>query len=179
MRANHLAIPVVLGSATPALESLARARAAGGSLLSLPQRTAAAVPPRLGLIDLRLQSAPQGMSMPVVQAIQRHLAADRQVLLYLNRRGYAPVLFCTACGWTARCAHCDAHLTVHAAAADLRCHHCGAQQPCPSGCPACRSVLKPVGQGTQRIEATLANLFPEAPLAHIDRDSMRSKRSEG
>jgi primosomal protein N' (replication factor Y) (superfamily II helicase) len=174
MRARQLDIPIVLGSATPALETLARARSKSGSLLHLPHRTAAATAPRLGLIDMRSQVAPQGLSNPVIQAIQRHLADARQVLIYLNRRGYAPVLFCTACGWTAHCPHCDAHMTVHRSARNLRCHHCGGQQPVPAACGSCASPLKPVGQGTQRIEETLAGLFPDAPLARIDRDSMRN-----
>jgi len=174
MRASQLQIPIVLGSATPALETLARAQSEGGSLLLLPHRTGTAVAPRLGLIDLRSQVAPQGISIPVIEAMRRHLAQGHQVLLYLNRRGYAPVLFCTACAWTARCERCDAHLTVHRGARDLRCHHCGGQQPSPSACPSCASPLKPVGQGTQRIEEALGNLFPEAPLARIDRDSLRS-----
>jgi primosomal protein N' (replication factor Y) len=175
MRASQLGIPIVLGSATPALESLARAQSESGSLLLLPHRTGHAVAPRLGLIDLRSQVAPQGISVPVIEAMRRHLAQERQVLLYLNRRGYAPVLFCTACGWSAPCSRCDARLTVHRTARNLRCHHCGGQQPCPSACPSCASPLKPVGQGTQRIEEALASLFPEAPMARIDRDSMRNE----
>jgi primosomal protein N' (replication factor Y) len=174
MRASRLGVPIVLGSATPALETLARAQSDGGSLLLLPHRTGLAIAPRLGLIDLRSQVTPQGISVPVIEAMRRHLAQERQVLLYLNRRGYAPVLFCTACAWTAHCDRCDAHLTVHRTASNLRCHHCGGQQPCPSECPSCASPLKPVGQGTQRIEEALANLFPDAPLARIDRDSMRN-----
>jgi len=175
LRAQRLDIPIVLGSATPSLESLARARRQPGSLLSLPHRAAAAQPPAMSLIDLRKHANAQGIATPVLLAMRKHLDAGNQVLLFLNRRGYAPVLFCPACGWSAHCRRCDAHLTVRRHSTDILCHHCGAQEPSPQQCPSCDAPVKPVGQGTERIEETLERLFPGVPLARIDRDSMKHK----
>jgi primosomal protein N' (replication factor Y) len=175
VRAQRLKIPVVLGSATPSLESLARAQRQPETLLSLPQRAAEARPPQLSLIDLRKNAGAQGIATPALQAMRRHLDAGNQVLLFLNRRGYAPVLFCPECGWGARCTRCDAYLTVHRNSSDLLCHHCGAQQRAIEQCPSCDAPVKPVGQGTERIEETVERLFPDAPLARIDRDSIRRK----
>ncbi len=174
-RAQRLAIPVVLGSATPSLESLERVQAGRSTLLELPGRTAGARPPSIHLIDLRRHAATQGIATPTVLAIQRHLAAGGQVLLYLNRRGYAPTLFCPSCGWAAPCPRCDARLTVHQREGRLHCHHCGTEQPVPEVCPNCFEPAKPVGQGTERIEETLAKLFPDVPLERIDRDAVRRK----
>jgi primosomal protein N' (replication factor Y) len=175
VRAQRSGIPIVLGSATPSLESLARTQRQPATLLSLPQRAADAIPPRLALIDLRKHADAQGIATPALLAMRRHLDAGNQVLLFLNRRGYAPVLFCPACGWAAHCRRCDAHLTVHRGSRDLLCHHCGAQQQTPAQCPECAEPVKPVGQGTERIEETIAGIFPDAQLARIDRDSMRRK----
>lgn len=174
VRGQRHGIPVVLGSATPSLESLERAHRQAGSLLSLPHRAADAKPPTLTLVDLRKHGEAQGISTPTLLAMRRHLDAGRQVLLFLNRRGYAPVLFCPSCGWAARCQRCDANLTVHRRSA-LLCHHCGAEQDMITRCPTCASDVKPVGQGTERIEETLEAVFPNVPLARIDRDSMRRK----
>jgi primosomal protein N' (replication factor Y) len=154
---------------------LARARREPASISRQPQRAASAQPPRVSLVDLRAHGQTQGLATPTLMAIRRHLDARGQVMLFLNRRGYAPVLFCPACGWSAHCRRCDAHLTVHARSRDLVCHHCGLQQPASERCGACGSSTKPVGQGTERIEETVQRLFPEAPLARIDRDSMRRK----
>ena len=175
IRAQRLSIPVVLGSATPSLESLERVRAGRASLLTLPERAAGARPPTVSLIDLRQHAATQGMATPTVFAVKRHLDAGGQVLLYLNRRGYAPTLFCPDCGWVAPCPRCDARLTVHQRDQQLRCHHCGTEQPVPEICPTCGQAVKPVGQGTERIEETLRQLFPDVPLARIDRDAMRRR----
>jgi primosomal protein N' (replication factor Y) len=174
-RAQRLAIPVVLGSATPSLESLERVRQGRATLLELPARTAGAQQPPIHLIDLRRHAATQGIATPTVFAIQRHLGAGGQVLLYLNRRGYAPTLFCPSCGWAAPCPRCDARLTVHQREGRLHCHHCGTEQPIPELCPNCLEPAKPVGQGTERIEETLAKLFPDVPLERIDRDAVRRK----
>jgi len=174
-RAQRLSVPVVLGSATPSLESLERVQAGRTTLLELPARTAGAKPPSIHLIDLRKHAATQGIATPTVLAIQRHLAAGGQVLLYLNRRGYAPTLFCPACGWAAPCPRCDARLTVHQRERRLHCHHCGTEQAIPEQCPSCFEPVKPVGQGTERIEETLAKLFPDVPLERIDRDAVRRK----
>jgi primosomal protein N' (replication factor Y) len=174
-RAQRLGVPVVLGSATPSLESLERARSGKSRLLRLPNRTAGARPPVMQLVDLRAHAAAQGIATPALLAIQRHLAANGQVLIYLNRRGYAPTLFCPGCGWTAPCPRCDARLTVHRRERSLECHHCGAHRPVPETCPSCGEPVKPVGQGTERIEETLAAIFPQVPLARIDRDAMRQR----
>jgi len=174
-RAQRHGVPIVLGSATPSLESLLRVERNPHDRLLLPRRAGNAQPPRVQLVDLRKHGAQQGLATPTLFAIERHLAAQSQVLLYLNRRGYAPVLFCPHCGWSAACLRCDARLTVHRNAHKLVCHHCGAEQTPVDVCPSCSAQVKPVGQGTERIEETLANLFPNAPLARIDRDSMRRK----
>jgi primosomal protein N' (replication factor Y) len=175
VRAQRLGIPVVLGSATPSLETLARARKQPETLSHLPNRAGSARPPQLALIDLRKHGATQGIATPTVMTIQRHLDAGGQVMLFINRRGYAPVLFCPNCGWSAHCRRCDAHLTVHARGRDLICHHCGLQEALPKECPTCFADVKPVGQGTERIEETIQQLFTNAPMARIDRDSMRRK----
>ena len=177
MRARGAAVPVILGSATPSLESLENA--ASGRYLKhlLPQRPGAAQPPRMALIDLRRHAAEQGLSTPVMQAIDQHLKAGGQIIVFLNRRGYAPSLFCNSCGWVAPCAHCDARMTLHRRAQQLRCHHCGAQGPVPTICANCSQALLPVGQGTERVEETLTRLFPNAPLARLDRDSASGRGS--
>ena len=175
VRAQRLGIPVLLGSATPSLESLERVRSGKARLLSLPNRTAGAKAPTLHLIDLRRHSGTDGIATPTVMAVKRHLDAGGQVLLYLNRRGYAPTLFCPSCGWVAPCPRCDARLTVHQRDRRLHCHHCGTEQRAPEVCPSCGEPVKPVGQGTERIEETLARLFPDVPLVRIDRDAVRRR----
>jgi primosomal protein N' (replication factor Y) len=175
VRAQRSGVPVVLGSATPSLESLHRAQRQPEFLSRLVERAANAKPPRVALIDLRSHRTTQGIATPAVQAIQRHLADNGQVMLFLNRRGYAPVLFCSACGWSAHCRRCDAHMTVHARSHTLVCHHCGLEQRVEENCPNCGAPSKPVGQGTERIEEAIGQLFPGAEMARIDRDSMRRK----
>ena len=175
VRAQRAEIPVVLGSATPSLESLHRAQRQPDSLSRLSERAANAKPPRLALIDLRTNATTQGIATPAIQAIQRHLDDRGQVMLFLNRRGYAPVLFCPACGWSAHCRRCDAHLTVHGRRGTLVCHHCGAEERIEDACPSCSAPAKPVGQGTERIEETIGQVFPRFEMARIDRDSMRRK----
>jgi primosomal protein N' (replication factor Y) len=174
-RAQRLNIPVVLGSATPSLETLARAQRQPQWTSRLPNRAASATPPRWSLIDLRGHGQTQGIATPVVLRMQEHLAASGQVMLFLNRRGYAPVLFCPGCGWSAHCRRCDAHLTVHNRAGALLCHHCGAQHERIEECPSCFAPVKPVGQGTERIEETIGQLFPDVPVARLDRDAIRRK----
>jgi primosomal protein N' (replication factor Y) (superfamily II helicase) len=171
LRAQRAAVPVVLGSATPSLETLENVGQGRYGELRLPQRPGGAQPPRMHLVDLRRHPAEQGLSQPAMQAIGAHVARGGQVIVFLNRRGYAPVLFCSACGWAAQCAHCDARMTLHRHARALRCHHCGARTEVPAACGSCRQPLSPVGQGTERIEETLGRLFPEAPLARLDRDT--------
>jgi primosomal protein N' (replication factor Y) len=175
VRAQRAAAPIVLGSATPALETLNNVANGRYTRLQLQHRAGQAEPPRLSLIDLRANAVEGGVSGPAIRAIERHLAEAGQVLVYLNRRGYAPTLLCTACGWTAPCQDCDARLTVHLSAGRLRCHHCGADAPLPARCPTCGFPVKPVGQGTERIEETLTRLFPDMPLARLDRDVVRRR----
>jgi primosomal protein N' (replication factor Y) (superfamily II helicase) len=170
-RARQAQIPVVLGSATPAFETLLNLQRGRYHGLLLPRRPDQPEAPRLALIDLRAHAATHGLSVPVVEALRRHLAAQAQVLVFINRRGYAPTLLCTACGWIAPCRQCDARLTVHRAAAELRCHHCGAVEPLPQHCLRCGAPVKPVGQGTERIEETLQQLFPDERLVRLDRDT--------
>jgi primosomal protein N' (replication factor Y) len=175
LRAQRAAVPIVLGSATPSLETLQNVVAGKFTRLSLPRRTGQSLPPRAAVIDLREHAARSGIATPAVEAMQRHLADDGQVLVYINRRGYSPTLACTACGWIAPCRDCDARLTVHLGAARLRCHHCGADAPLPAHCPQCGYAVKHVGQGTERVEETLAALFPDAPIARLDRDVVRRR----
>jgi primosomal protein N' (replication factor Y) len=175
MRARGAGVPVILGSATPSLETLENAASGRYAKHILPQRPGAAQPPRMSLVDLRRHAAEQGLSTPAMQAIDQHLKAGGQVIVFLNRRGYAPSLFCNSCGWVAPCAHCDARMTLHRRALKLRCHHCGAQAPVPTICSSCGQALLPVGQGTERVEETLTRLFPDAPLARLDRDTASAR----
>ncbi len=174
-RAQRHGIPIVLGSATPSLESLLRTQRQPGDLLHLPERAGGAQTPTLKLIDLRQHAANQGLSTPVMLSIRQHLDAHGQVLVYLNRRGFAPVLFCPGCGWSAPCPRCDARLTVHKRHNKLVCHHCAYEQALDATCPSCQAEVKPVGQGTERIEDTLQQIYPDAPLARLDRDSVSRK----
>jgi primosomal protein N' (replication factor Y) (superfamily II helicase) len=175
VRAQRANVPVLLGSATPALETLNNVTTSRYVRLTLPRRADQAAPPRMALVDLRANAIHAGISTPAIQAIERHLKEDGQVLVFLNRRGYAPTLLCTACGWVAPCSECDARLTVHMSAGRLRCHHCGADGALPARCPQCGFAVKPVGQGTERIEETLATLFPGVSLARLDRDVVRKR----
>jgi primosomal protein N' (replication factor Y) len=175
VRAQRLNVPIVLGSATPALETLHNVAQGRYTRLSLKDRAGQAQAPRMSVVDLRTSAVSAGLATPSVQAIERHLKEDGQVLVYLNRRGYAPTLLCTACGWLAPCSDCDARLTVHLTAQQLRCHHCGAEAPLPARCPKCGFKVKPVGQGTERIAEALAARFPGVPIARLDRDVVRRR----
>ena len=175
LRAQRAGVPIVLGSATPSLETLQNVTAGKYRRLSLPRRAGQALPPRAAVIDLREHAVRAGIATPAVEAMQRHLDAGGQVLVYINRRGYSPTLACSACGWIAPCRDCDARLTVHLAAARLRCHHCGADAPLPAKCPQCGYPVRHVGQGTERVEETLASLFPGMPIARLDRDVVRKR----
>jgi primosomal protein N' (replication factor Y) len=175
VRAQQASVPVVLGSATPSLETLHNALDGRYAHLPLSRRAGQAAPPRAATVDLRQHAVRNGLATPSVDAIRRHLTDGGQVLVFINRRGYAPTLACTACGWCAPCRDCDAKLTVHLGANLLKCHHCGAQASLPEACPQCGYAVRPVGQGTERVEATLAELFPHAPIARLDRDVARKR----
>ncbi len=178
MRAKFEKIPIVLGSATASLESIANAKQQRYHFLSLPNRAGHAVQPTLRFIDLRQQKLDQGFSPVLLQSMERHLKNQGQVLLFLNRRGFAPVTICHACGWTATCRHCDQQMTYHKVPAHLQCHYCGFRFPLPVHCPACQEPqLVVLGQGTQRLEETLKNYFPRVGIARIDRDNTQRKGS--
>ncbi len=170
VRAKALGVPVVLGSATPSLESLYNAHAGRYTHLRLKQRAGEARPPRVRVLDVRKRPLKDGLSADVMQGIGEHLQAGHQVLVFKNRRGYAPVLLCHDCGWTAPCKRCDAPMTVHAGGRRLQCHHCGARQPAPLACPDCASLaLQPQGIGTERLEEHLVEAFADYPVVRIDR----------
>ena len=175
VRAARQSIPVVLGSATPSLESLHNVAQLRYTHLSLPERAADARHPAMRLLDIRSRPLSEGLSDLLIDAIRRHLDGGGQVLLFLNRRGYAPTVMCHACGATLQCRRCDARLTLHANRR-LQCHHCGAERPLPARCAHCGSAeLGHFGYGTERIERVLARLFPHAGIARLDRDSTRRK----
>jgi len=178
-RARQLDIPVVLGSATPSVESWRHAQRGRYRLLPLTQRAAAhAQLPRVGLIDLEVQKAPDGLSTPLIAALRARLERGEQSLLFLNRRGYAPVIHCDACGWISNCRRCTAFMVLHKPERRLRCHHCSLEMRVPVHCPTCGNVdLQPMGRGTQRIEEHLQVLFPDAHILRIDADSTRRKGS--
>ena len=175
-RARRLGIPVVLGSATPSLESLYNVGQERYRHLLLPERTGAAQMPAFSIIDVRKQPLDQGLSRALLNRIHRHLEADGQVLLFLNRRGFAPTLICHECGWIAECRRCDARMTLHQREQELRCHHCGSQRPIDRTCPGCGgSDLRALGQGTERVADVLASQFPDVESLRIDRDTTRRK----
>ncbi|HET9113375.1 MAG TPA: primosomal protein N' [Burkholderiales bacterium] len=179
LRAQHRACPVVLGSATPSLESWHNAHSGRYKLLSLRNRAiAAAQLPAIRLIDSRTRKSPDGLSPPLADAIQMRLQKNQQSLIFINRRGYAPTLVCRACAWAAACERCSAHLVVHLRARQLRCHHCGYAQAIAQSCPDCGNIdLTPSGLGTQRLEQVLQERFPAARVLRIDRDSTQAKGS--
>ena len=175
VRARRAEIPVVLGSATPSFESIANALAKRYIRLELPRRAGAARPPTIRLIDLRVQAMHDGLTEPLIKAMQHHLDRNGQVLLFLNRRGYAPTLMCPGCGRVIECARCDARMVLHRRRSILACHHCGSERAAPDLCPDCDHLLHPVGQGTERLEAALERLFPGQALMRVDRDTTRRR----
>ena len=177
VRARHAGIPVVLGSATPALETYRNAIEGRYQLLTLKDRINA-LPPAIACIDLRQHRADEGLSAPLLAAIGARLDRGEQSMVFINRRGFAPVLMCGSCGWMSDCRRCSARLVLHQRDHQLRCHHCGHESPVPAVCPECGDAdLAPVGQGTQRIEAALVRHFPRARILRIDRDTLRAKAS--
>ena len=184
VRAKRLNIPVVLGSATPSLESWHNAvanhqQANKYNLLSLNQRAVSAAKlPHIECIDTTKVNLQYGLTPQLIAALKLRLARKEQSLLFINRRGYSPVLLCSACHWIAPCTRCSSRLVVHLGQKKLRCHHCGHEQKIPQQCPSCGNAdLHPTGYGTQRLEQTLAQLLPAARIARVDRDSTSRKNA--
>ncbi len=177
-RARQRGVPILLGSATPSLESWQHARSGRYRLLALPERARPnAVLPALRCVDTRKLPLREGLSVDLLGAIEARLQRGEQSLVFLNRRGFAPVLACPACGWVSDCPHCAAHMVLHAADGRMRCHHCGLDSGVPRACPVCGNQdLHAYGRGTQRIEAALSERFPEARILRVDRDAVRSPR---
>ena len=175
VRAQRLDVPVVLGSATPSLETFNNALQGRYRKLTLPRRIGSAGSPSVRVVDLNLHASRQALSTPLVAAIGQHLTAGHQVLLFLNRRGFAPALFCPTCKSAEQCRRCDARMTVHARAGVVRCHHCGAERALDWACGTCGAERIAVGAGTQRVGDELAALFPAARIARLDRDSTSRK----
>jgi primosomal protein N' (replication factor Y) (superfamily II helicase) len=178
-RAHQLAIPIVLGSATPSLETWHHAQSKRYRRLALRTRAVAnAVLPTVRLIDMERDKPTQGLTSNLIGAVRRRLERGEQSLLFLNRRGYAPVISCDACGWVSNCPRCTAFMVLHKLDHRLRCHHCSLEQRIPRSCPTCGNIdVQPLGRGTQRIEEGLQTLFPQARVARIDADSTRLKGS--
>jgi primosomal protein N' (replication factor Y) len=183
-RAKLAGCPVLLGTATPSLETWHNHQLGRYRLIELPERAApGARLPAIRVVDLRSQPTDNGFAPPLLAAIAARLARREQSLVFINRRGYAPVLTCEACGWYAGCERCTGRLVLHAPGhsekhrnGSLHCHHCGAQHPIPRACPTCGNVdLRAMGRGTQRVEETLAARFPAARIVRIDRDSARRR----
>jgi len=177
-RAHQLSIPILLGSATPSLESWANAQSRRYAFLALRERAnPEATLPAVHLLDTRKMVLQDGVSEPLIAAINERLERGEQSLVFLNRRGYAPVLACAACGWVSRCQRCAANLVLHLADRRLRCHHCGFESSVPKACPTCGNQdVHPFGRGTQRLEIWLQNQFPEARILRVDRDSVKSRK---
>ncbi|MDY0250455.1 MAG: primosomal protein N' [Pseudomonas sp.] len=178
VRARAAHVPIVLGSATPCLESLHNAHSGRFALLRLTKRAGGASQPKFIRLDVRSLPLDSGISAPLQKEIRKTLDAGQQVLVFLNRRGFAPVLMCNDCGWISQCSECDARLTFHQRYNELRCHHCGHVEARPHQCPSCGKVdLRPIGAGTERAEERLQILFPDTPVLRIDRDSTTRKGS--
>lgn len=180
-RAHDLDIPVVLGSATPSLETWQHAERGRYLRLTLPGRARSSALPTMRLVDTRRLQLKQGLSPQLIDAIGQRLERKEQSLIFLNRRGYSPVLHCQSCAWVSNCPRCTAFTVLHRTDGRghrLQCHHCGYQAPVPRACPECGDQdLAPMGRGTQRVEEHLAELFPEARILRIDADSTRKKGS--
>ena len=177
-RAHQLGIPILLGSATPSLESWANAQSKRYNLLSLRERAnREASLPAIHILDSQRLVLKEGVSEPLLVAIRERLARGEQSLVFLNRRGYSPVLACPACGWVSRCKRCAANMVLHLADRRLRCHHCGFEHGIPKSCPTCGNQdIHPFGRGTQRLEGWIQEQFPEARVLRVDRDSVKSRK---
>ncbi len=176
MRGRYENIPVILGSATPAIESLFNANFKRYQHLKLTKRAGKACHPQFHILDIQRKPLDEGLSEELIAAIKEALDQNHQVLVFLNRRGFAPTMTCHDCGWIAHCSHCEARLTVHREPPHLHCHHCDRQQSIPRQCPDCRSnQLLLLGQGTERSESALQRLFPETRILRVDRDTTQRK----
>jgi primosomal protein N' (replication factor Y) len=178
-RAHQLQIPIVLGSATPSIETWQHAQTGRYRQLALRERAVKnAELPTVRVINMERDKPAEGLTSTLIAAMKRRMECGEQSLLYLNRRGYAPVLHCDACGWISNCKRCTAFMVLHRPERRLRCHHCSLELIIPRACPTCGNVdLQPLGRGTQRIEEGLASLFPDARVLRIDADSTRRKGS--
>ncbi|MDH4234750.1 MAG: primosomal protein N' [Gallionella sp.] len=178
-RASQRGVPIVLGSATPSLESYHNAQSGRYRMLKLTGRALAeARLPTVRCVNINQTVMRHGISENLLREIEQRIARREQSLLFLNRRGYAPVLMCTSCGWLSGCKHCAGKMVLHLNDKKLRCHHCGYQLRVPHVCPSCGDAdLHPVGSGTQRIESVLQERFPDARILRVDRDSTRNKRA--
>ncbi|WP_288476213.1 primosomal protein N', partial [uncultured Pseudomonas sp.] len=166
--------------ATPSLESLHNAEQGRYAHLRLSLRAGGAQPPRFERLDVRSRPLDSGLSQPLLKAMGATLERGQQVLVFLNRRGFAPTLLCHDCGWLAQCPRCDARMTYHRGSGELRCHHCDQRQTPPRHCPSCGKLdLRPVGAGTERAEERLQLLFPDVPVLRIDRDTTARKDALG
>lgn len=177
-RAQQRQVPVLLGSATPSLESWLNAETGRYTRLDMPKRAnPSARLPSVTLVDKRHYPAQDGLSSPLIEAISARLERGEQSLLFLNRRGYAPILNCLACGWSSGCQRCAAHLVVHQADQRLRCHHCGFEERIPHKCPSCGNQdLQTLGRGTQKLESWITEQWPGKRILRVDRDSARSRK---
>ena len=178
VRARKQQIPLLLGSATPSLETIHNADSQRFQQLTLTQRAGDAKPPTIELQDIRREPLQEGLTQASLDAIAQTLARGQQVLVFINRRGFAPTLMCHDCGWQAHCPHCDARLTLHQQPPHLHCHHCDHQTSVIRQCRNCMSFdLKPQGVGTERSEALLQARFPDHLIIRVDRDSTRRKHA--
>ncbi|VAW51702.1 Helicase PriA essential for oriC/DnaA-independent DNA replication [hydrothermal vent metagenome] len=178
LRAKNKDIPIVLGSATPSLESLNNINEQRYQVHYLKQRANKKPLPKIQLINLCSQKLHEGLAETLLAKIKQHLDQQGQVLLFINRRGFAPLLMCHDCGWTTNCQRCDAHMTFHKRRKQLHCHHCGSQRHAPELCDECGSSnILAIGAGTERIEYFLQDYFPDTKVSRIDRDTTRNKGS--
>ncbi len=177
-RAQKVNIPVILGSATPCLESLSNVKKGAYHHLKLRQRAGNAIAPRIDTIDLKGKELVNNFSSDLLKLIKQTLAKDEQVILFLNRRGFAPTMLCHECAWSAQCTRCDTYMTIHKKKHRLICHHCGSEKRIPQQCPSCSSIdLRPIGFGTERTEQALQDAFPDTEIIRIDRDTTSRKNA--
>ena len=177
MRAKFANVPLILGTATPSLETLKNVIEKKLARLTLTSRPGEAIMPSIDLIDMRSQPS-EPLSKPLIARIKHYLSESRQVMLFINRRGYAPIYYCTECGWQSECTSCDSRLVYHRSINRLKCHHCGLEKSPESSCPSCSSKeLKILGYGTERLEENLESFFPSTEVIRIDRDTTRKKKA--